>query len=182
LVLIQDHSVNAQSVLIIICHTVITLPSLLVVKPFGFPFYLKCFLMLLGRVKHRFMDERLRLKPLDGSPAQTAELQGVFEAAPDYFMRTLGHPPGPTEAQSTFKALPPGMGYGDKFVFGVYRGDTMVGCVDLVRGYPDRKTAMLGLLLLSEKVRGQGGLSRARGPHSPLGRRRDHSHRHREQQ
>jgi ribosomal protein S18 acetylase RimI-like enzyme len=48
------------------------------------------------------------------------------------------------------------VGRGDKFVFGIYDGAEMVGCIDLIRGYPDRATGMLGLLLLSQKVRGRG--------------------------
>jgi GNAT superfamily N-acetyltransferase len=47
--------------------------------------------------------------------------------------------------------LPEGKSYDDKFVFGIYLGSEMVGCVDLIRGFPNAKTALLGLLLVSEK-------------------------------
>ena len=41
-----------------------------------------------------------------------------------------------------------GKSYDDKFVFGIYCGADMVGCADLIRGYPDADTAWLGLLLV----------------------------------
>ena len=98
----------------------------------------------------------IHLKPLEETPKALADLQRVFEASSGYFIRLTGYPASGGEAQSALTALPPGMGYGDKFIFGVYANDERVGVADLIRGYPDRKTAMLGLLLLSEKVHGRG--------------------------
>src|SRR5207245_10999469 len=49
----------------------------------------------------------------------------------------------------------------DKFVFAIDRESEMVGCADLIRGYPDPATAMLGLLLVSERYRREGIGSRA---------------------
>ncbi len=99
-------------------------------------------------------DVTLRL--LKGEPQEMAELQQVLERAPAYFELATGGPPGPAEAQSTYSALPPGKTYADKFVFGVYRGDRMVGCVDLIRAYPDAHTAHVGLLLIAEPFHRKG--------------------------
>jgi GNAT superfamily N-acetyltransferase len=38
----------------------------------------------------------------------------------------------------------------------VYLDSELVGCADLLRGYPDQKTATLGLLLLSEQHQHRG--------------------------
>lgn len=67
-----------------------------------------------------------------------------------------GVPAGPADAQSTYTILPEGKSYEDKFVFGIFPGSEMVGCVDLIRGYPTPNTAYLGLLLVSEKRQRQG--------------------------
>lgn len=99
---------------------------------------------------------RVTFSQISGSPSQMADLQRIFEEAPDYSMRIMGHPPGQAEAQSTYTILPPDKDYKDKFVYSVYLGNKMIGCVDLVRGNPDSTTAMLGLLLLSEKYQSQG--------------------------
>lgn len=85
-----------------------------------------------------------------------AALQRVFEAAPAYFETVTGLPPGNAEAQSTFTALPPDKGYDDKFVWGLYAGAQMIGCVDVIRGYPVREKAVIGLLLLAENWQRKG--------------------------
>ena len=93
-------------------------------------------------------DVTLRL--LEGEAAEMRELQRVLEATPGYAQLVTGSPPGPAEAQSTYTILPEGKSYEDKFVFGVYLESKMVGCIDLVRGYPEPRIAHLGLLLLAE--------------------------------
>jgi len=103
-------------------------------------------------MKHR----DIYLELLTGEPIEMKDLQGVFEQTLDYSMRIMGHPPGPAEAQSTFSILPPDKSYEDKFVFGIYRDNEMIGCVDLIRSYPDRSTAMLGLLLLTPNTQRKG--------------------------
>jgi GNAT superfamily N-acetyltransferase len=85
-----------------------------------------------------------------------AALQSVLAAAPRYFEAVTGLPPGDAEAQSTFTALPPGKGYDDKRVFGLCAGDAMIGCADVIRGYPTPDKAVVGLLLLAEPWQGQG--------------------------
>jgi GNAT superfamily N-acetyltransferase len=99
-------------------------------------------------------DVTLRL--LAGEAEEMRELQRVLEEAPTYAQRITGLPPGEADAQSTYSALPEGKSYEDKFVFGIFRGIEMVGCADLIRGYPRPATAMLGLLLVSERHQHQG--------------------------
>ena len=98
----------------------------------------------------------IALRLLTGERTELQELQRVLEEAPTYSHRLTGGPPGPAEAQSLYTALPEGKSYDDKFVFGVYLEEAMVGCVDLIRGYPNAATAMLGLLLISERHQHRG--------------------------
>jgi len=104
----------------------------------------------------------LTLRLLTGQPSEMAALQCVLEAAPGYFQAVTGMPPGGAEAQSTFTALPPDKTYEDKFVWGLYSSDAMIGCADVIRGYPVREKAVTGLLLLAEAWQRQG-LGRAFG-------------------
>lgn len=90
------------------------------------------------------------LRELNGERAEMADLQRVIEAAPRYAQLVTGVPPGQADAQSTYSILPEGKSYDDKFVFGIYLDDRMIGCVDLIRGYPNTSTAYLGLLLIAE--------------------------------
>ncbi len=86
-----------------------------------------------------------------------AELQRVLEAAPTYALLVTGVPAGATDAQSTFTVLPPNKTYADKLVLGVFAADEMIGCIDLIRGWPVPTTAHIGLFLLAEHAQGRGG-------------------------
>lgn len=101
-------------------------------------------------------DLDLELTPLTGDPGVVAELQLVLESRPDYHERVNGSPAGPDEAQCVFSALPDGLPADRKYVFGVYRDGAMIGCIDLLVGYPDAHTAMLGLLLVASSAAGNG--------------------------
>ena len=83
-------------------------------------------------------------------------LQQVIEDAPRYAHLVTGVPPGAADAQSLYTVLPDGKTYDDKFVFGIYSDAAMVGCIDLIRGYPDPFTACIGLLLIAEQHEGKG--------------------------
>lgn len=100
--------------------------------------------------------EALTLRLLGGEPTEMAELQRVLEAAPSYTHRVSGLPVGPADAQSTYSILPPGKSYEDKFVFGIFLGGQMIGCIDLIRGWPVSTTGHIGLLLLAEPFQGKG--------------------------
>ena len=99
---------------------------------------------------------RITLRLLNGERAEMEDLQRVIEAAPEYAERVTGVPPGPADALSTFSILPEGKSYEDKFVFGVYVDERMVGFMDVVRGHPDPSTAYLSLLLIAEPFRRRG--------------------------
>jgi GNAT superfamily N-acetyltransferase len=102
------------------------------------------------------LNAALTLRLLTGHPAEMAALQCVLEAAPSYFQTVTGAPPRGALAQATFTALPPEKTYADKFVWGLYAGDAMIGCADVIRGYPVRDKAVIGLLLLAEPWQRRG--------------------------
>ena len=84
------------------------------------------------------------------------DLQGVLASAPEFMQRVTGVAGGPAEALTTWSGIPEGKGYDDKFVFGVYAGDEMIGCADVIRAFPDPSTAHIGLLLIVEAYQGRG--------------------------
>ena len=102
----------------------------------------------------------LTLRLLTGHPVQMAALQCVLEATPGYFQSVTGRPPGQAEAQSLLSALPPDKGYADKFLWGFYCDEALIGCADVIRGYPVPEKAVIGLLLLAEAWQ-RRGLGRA---------------------
>jgi len=92
--------------------------------------------------------------PSERTVEQMVALQRLFAAAPDYCKRVIGHIPGVDEMRGL--ALPPGKTPKDDYFFGIYLRAQMIGCADLLRGYPDEKTAFLGLLLISEPYQNKG--------------------------
>src|ERR1700674_4553243 len=95
------------------------------------------------------LSTALILRLLRGEPPEMAALQCVLEMAPAYYQSMTGAPPCGALAQSMFTALPPDKTYDDKFVWGLYAGDAMIGCADVIRGYPVRDKALLSLLSLA---------------------------------
>jgi GNAT superfamily N-acetyltransferase len=52
--------------------------------------------------------------------------------------------------------LPPGKSLADKFIFGIFLDNALVGVLDAVQGYPQEDVWWIGLLLLDPAQRGQG--------------------------
>jgi RimJ/RimL family protein N-acetyltransferase len=99
---------------------------------------------------------RIEVRALAASVGGIAEVQALHERAADYVHRIWGLPPDPNSGAEFFERVPPGREREHKHTLGVFDGDAMVGCIDLVRGWPDEATAVIGLLLLEPAARGRG--------------------------
>ncbi len=99
---------------------------------------------------------KLEIKILEDRESEISEVQRVFAESPNYFINISGNPPSPEDGRELFSAIAPGKEFQDKFVFGIYLNNYMIGCIDLIRRFPDESTVMLGLLLLSEKHQRKG--------------------------
>jgi|WetSurMetagenome_2_1015567.scaffolds.fasta_scaffold294576_2 diamine N-acetyltransferase len=77
-------------------------------------------------------------------------LQKILSAAPGYYLLLEGNLPNPDAALKELKEVPPGKSAYDKFFYGIQLSGKYIGCFDLIRNYPDSKTAFIGLLLLIE--------------------------------
>lgn len=90
------------------------------------------------------------------SEADIAALFALFEQAAEYSLLVEGRAPTPEDARNELVELPPGKSAVDKFFGGYWQRGLLVGCADLIRGYPDPETAYLGLLLFAPAHRGRG--------------------------
>jgi GNAT superfamily N-acetyltransferase len=91
------------------------------------------------------------------SLADAALLQRLFEQCLDFNLLVEGRAPASNAAEEEFSEVPPGKSLADKFLFGlVNRQNDLVGCLDVLRGYPDAPTWWIGLLLLAPEVRAHG--------------------------
>ncbi len=105
--------------------------------------------------------EKLEIKILEGREGEVAGVQRVLEESPNYCINTSGGFSSPEDGKELFDAIAPGKEFQDKFVFGIYLNNYMIGCIDLCRRFPNESTVMLGLLLLSEKHQRKGLGTRA---------------------
>ncbi|WP_244219909.1 hypothetical protein [Paraburkholderia terricola] len=80
-------------------------------------------------------------------------LQAVRKGAPGYSVAVEGKLPTPNAAIEVLDALPPGKGRSDKFVYEIAHDTEVVGCLEMVRGYPETDIAFIGLLLFREGSR-----------------------------
>ena len=100
-------------------------------------------------------NSELVLRTLD--PVTDIEsLQQVLEDAPRYSLNVSGAHQPKDAAGEVFSALPENFDRSKKFVYGIYLGLQLVGCIDALRGFPSQSTAMVGLLLLVESQQGKG--------------------------
>lgn len=89
-------------------------------------------------------------------PDDIDRLQAVLEAAPGYSLAVEGKLPTPDAAIELLDALPPGKGHSDKSVYEIALEAELVGCLEMVRGYPEADIAFIGLLLFQERSQRRG--------------------------
>ncbi len=93
----------------------------------------------------------IHLKELDLDSKDDGELlQRLLASVPGYWTLIEGGEVSAQAAVGTLAALPPLREFTDKRVFAICENGVPIGCIDVIRGYPNRSTAMLGLLLISE--------------------------------
>jgi len=91
----------------------------------------------------------------------TADILRIFMDAPSYTQLVEGRPPSATDVDDFFDGMPEGKDARDKFALGFSIGAEMIGCADVIRSYPTRDCAFIGLLLFSEAHQGRGHGKRA---------------------
>ncbi len=99
----------------------------------------------------------LRMRQLHNSAADRLAVETVILAASDYTLLVEGRMPSATEdVDDFFLGLPPGRGLEDKYPFGFFVGQCLVGVADVVRGWNAPNKAIIGLLLFAPDARSAG--------------------------
>lgn len=91
-----------------------------------------------------------------GSDADAGVLFALLQQASDYSLLVEGRRPTLDDAIKELSALPPGKPLQDKCFGGYWVDGALIGCMDLIRGYPEPDIAYLGLLLFASAHRGAG--------------------------
>jgi len=88
-------------------------------------------------------------------------LQLVLESAPNYYLTIQGTRPSSDEAFSELTSSPKGLPFENKSFYLIEQDTKAIGCFDILKGYPSKKVAFIGLLLFVESQQGNGLGSRA---------------------
>lgn len=83
------------------------------------------------------------------------EVYNLFLTNPEYFKHC---PPEPSidMVKADLRALPQGKLIFDKYYVGYYDDDKLIGVLDLIERYPDKKTCFIGFFMLLDKVQNKG--------------------------
>lgn len=100
------------------------------------------------------MIRRLNIKlvRIEGTDAELNRLQDLLDGIDMETRCLIGEP----ESRHLFAMLPPGKKPHDKFLYGIYLGDEMIGCLDLIHGFPEPTHVYVGLFVLDKNHRGHG--------------------------
>lgn len=74
----------------------------------------------------------------------------------DYFMLSGGALPSKDDGSALFTDLPPNKSLEDKFLFGVYKFNKLIGIIDIIKDFPAISEWTIGLLLIEPEERGKG--------------------------
>lgn len=85
-----------------------------------------------------------------------SELQAVLEKKPKYSLNISGKLQEKSASSEIFNTIPDEFNHSNKFVLGIYECNQLIGVIDILRGFPNNETAMLGLLLPREDKQQQG--------------------------
>ena len=96
----------------------------------------------------------MELRPI--TPADVDAVQALIESDPGYTERITGYPPGESDAQSLLMMRPEGLAEEAKVVLGAFDDGELVAVVDLLRGFPNERTAFIGLLEVHAAYQGRG--------------------------
>ncbi len=90
------------------------------------------------------------------TPDDVGAVQELIESDPGYTERITGYPPGAADAQSLLMMRPDGLAEEQKVVLGFFEDQELIAVVDLLRGYPNERTAFIGLLEVHKNHQGRG--------------------------
>lgn len=96
----------------------------------------------------------LRLRPLDAR--DLSAIQELIAADPGYAWRVTGQAPGHDAATELLAARPPELHPNHKIVLGAFDDAGLAAVIDVLRGWPNPTTALIGLLQVHPSRKRQG--------------------------
>jgi GNAT superfamily N-acetyltransferase len=100
----------------------------------------------------------LRLRRIENaqSPDFDAFRQFVLEASADYRWQVQGRLPMLQDVDRILGYRPKGLAADRKYVWGIWQNERLVGCLEVLRGWPTPDCLYIGLLLIDPRWQGKG--------------------------
>lgn len=98
----------------------------------------------------------LHFRLLEGERAEMQKLQKLIDSCDEYYNQITGYPPGLAESETLYSSLPEGKSYEDKLLYGLFDGEQLIACADVIRAYPNAEVAEVGIVLVHPRKRRQG--------------------------
>ena len=84
------------------------------------------------------------------------QLVGFMLANPVYRLQTQGRPHQRRDAVDLAQDLPAGASAGQKYLWTLWHHDRLVGCLEVLRGWPQAHVVYIGFLMTDERQRHRG--------------------------
>jgi len=85
-----------------------------------------------------------------------AALNSLLLATPSFRLQTQGRLPSANEGVSLFQSLPRGASRDDKFLWGAWSDGELVGCLEVVRHWPQHDCACIAFIVVVERLHRHG--------------------------
>lgn len=88
----------------------------------------------------------------------SSDIDQIYELSEGNTMYYDFHPPFVTKESiaEDMRALPPGVTYEAKYYVGYFNGNDLVAILDLITGWPEETTVMIGLFMVDSRYQGKG--------------------------
>ncbi len=89
-------------------------------------------------------------------PADGGALDELYFACADFFEMVEGRAPATGDGLNLLSARPEGLTLENKLLFGLFDLGRLIGAIDLLRDYPERRRWYLGLMIFASTSRNRG--------------------------
>jgi GNAT superfamily N-acetyltransferase len=98
----------------------------------------------------------LRMRHIDARSPDVDDLVRLILDNPRYRLETQHRMPVPADAMELLQSLPPKASAAQKYVWGLWLGDHMIGYLEVIRQWPHAHHLYIGSLLIAERSQRQG--------------------------
>ncbi|UYO98829.1 GNAT family N-acetyltransferase [Oceanotoga sp. DSM 15011] len=106
-------------------------------------------------MNHDFFNfDEYKLKILDKTDYEI--IKNLYEKCSDYFILSSNTKASNEDIDELLFKLPPNKTLEDKFIFGMFLKDNLIGVIDLIKNFPEKYEWIIGLFLIDPSKRKQG--------------------------